>query len=186
MKATSRNFADNAHRAMQDPNLQQALGKMKVGFVERRAAAAEKMPEFEDLRDQARDIKDHVLDNIDFYLEAFEEKVTEQGGQVHWARNAKEACDQILEICQSVDAKMVTKGKSMVAEEIALNDALEAGGLEVVETDPGLKGDTATGGSKPATLSTGAVVRVPLFLNQGEKIRVDTRTREYISRAKAD
>ncbi|MFG1496758.1 elongation factor P [Saccharospirillum sp. HFRX-1] len=58
--------------------------------------------------------------------------------------------------------------------------------LEVVETDPGLKGDTATGGSKPATLSTGAVVRVPLFLNQGEKIRVDTRTREYISRAKSD
>ena len=137
MKATSRNFAANAHRAMQDSNLQQALGKMKVGFVERRAAAAEKMPEFEDLRDQARDIKNHVLDNIDFYLEAFEEKVTEQGGQVHWARNAKEACDQILEICQSVDAKMVTKGKSMVAEEIALNDALEAGGLEVVETDLG-------------------------------------------------
>ncbi|MBY4676235.1 elongation factor P [Marinobacterium arenosum] len=55
--------------------------------------------------------------------------------------------------------------------------------LEVVETDPGLKGDTAQGGSKPATLSTGAVVRVPLFINQGEILKIDTRTGEYVSRA---
>ena len=55
--------------------------------------------------------------------------------------------------------------------------------LEVVETDPGLKGDTAQGGSKPATLSTGAVVKVPLFINIGDKLRVDTRTGEYVSRA---
>ncbi len=56
--------------------------------------------------------------------------------------------------------------------------------LEIVETDPGIKGDTASGGSKPATLSTGAVVKVPLFVNQGEVIRVDTRSGEYVSRAK--
>ena len=56
--------------------------------------------------------------------------------------------------------------------------------LKIVETDPGLRGDTATGGQKPAKLETGAVVRVPLFLNEGESIRVDTRTGEYISRAK--
>jgi len=56
--------------------------------------------------------------------------------------------------------------------------------LEITETDPGLKGDTASGGGKPATLSTGAVVRVPLFVSQGETIRVDTRTGEYHSRAK--
>ena len=55
--------------------------------------------------------------------------------------------------------------------------------LEIVETDPGLKGDTASGGSKPAKLSTGAVVKVPLFISQGEVIRVDTRTGEYQSRA---
>lgn len=56
--------------------------------------------------------------------------------------------------------------------------------LEIVETDPGVKGDTASGGVKPATLSTGAVVRVPLFLSQGEVIKVDTRSREYVSRVK--
>ncbi|MDA8962109.1 elongation factor P [Congregibacter sp.] len=55
--------------------------------------------------------------------------------------------------------------------------------LEITETDPGLKGDTAQGGSKPATLSTGAVVRVPLFISQGEVIRVDTRSGEYVARA---
>lgn len=55
--------------------------------------------------------------------------------------------------------------------------------LEVVETDPGLKGDTAQGGTKPATLSTGAVVRVPLFIDRGEILKIDTRTGEYVSRA---
>ena len=56
--------------------------------------------------------------------------------------------------------------------------------LEIVETDPGVKGDTASGGVKPAKLSTGAVVRVPLFVDQNEVIRVDTRSREYVSRVK--
>jgi len=54
--------------------------------------------------------------------------------------------------------------------------------LEVAETDPGLKGDTATGGSKPATLETGLVVQVPLFVNVGDRVRVDTRTNEYLTR----
>jgi elongation factor P len=57
--------------------------------------------------------------------------------------------------------------------------------LEVVETDPGLKGDTASGGTKPATLSTGAVVKVPLFVSIGEVVRVDTRTGEYQNRVKS-
>ncbi len=56
--------------------------------------------------------------------------------------------------------------------------------LEITETDPGVKGDTASGGVKPATLSTGAVVRVPLFVDQNEMIKVDTRSREYVSRVK--
>lgn len=56
--------------------------------------------------------------------------------------------------------------------------------LEIVRTDPGLRGDTASGGGKPASLSTGAVVRVPLFVEEGEIIRIDTRTGEYVSRVK--
>jgi elongation factor P len=56
--------------------------------------------------------------------------------------------------------------------------------LEIAETDPGVRGDTSGGGGKPAKLETGAVVRVPLFVGQGEKIKVDTRTGEYVSRVK--
>lgn len=56
--------------------------------------------------------------------------------------------------------------------------------LQIIQSDPGIKGDTAQGGGKPATLSTGAVVRVPLFVDQGDVIKVDTRTGEYVSRAK--
>jgi elongation factor P len=56
--------------------------------------------------------------------------------------------------------------------------------LEITDTDPGVRGDTATGGTKPATLETGAVVKVPLFVETGERIKVDTRTGEYVSRVK--
>jgi elongation factor P len=56
--------------------------------------------------------------------------------------------------------------------------------LEIVETDPGIRGDTASGGTKPATLETGAVVKVPLYMEVGERIKVDTRTRTYVERAK--
>ncbi len=56
--------------------------------------------------------------------------------------------------------------------------------MAITETDPGLRGDTASGGVKPATLESGAVVRVPLFIEQGEIIKVDTRTGEYVSRVK--
>ena len=56
--------------------------------------------------------------------------------------------------------------------------------MEVVETDPGMRGDTSSGGGKPAKLSTGATVRVPLFIQEGEVIKIDTRTGEYVSRVK--
>ncbi|KOR31955.1 hypothetical protein TI05_10300 [Achromatium sp. WMS3] len=58
--------------------------------------------------------------------------------------------------------------------------------LKITETDPGIRGDTSGGGGKPATLETGAIVRVPLFVQTGEIIKVDTRTGEYVSRAKEE
>jgi len=137
MRSTSHAFKQNARDALANAQLQDALSTMKVGFVQRRSSAVAQLPEFDALRDQARDIKNHTLENIDHYLQRFEEKVTEQGGVVHWARNADEACRQVLDICRSKNARMVTKGKSMVAEEIALNDALDREGIEIVETDLG-------------------------------------------------
>ncbi len=135
--STSRNFAGNARIALNDENLKQALDKMKSGFVDKRTAAAERLPEFEALRDNARDIKNHTLENLDYYLEKFEQRATEHGGCVHWCRTAEEARATILQICRDVNAKTVTKGKSMIAEELDLNTYLEENGITPVETDLG-------------------------------------------------
>src|SRR5438105_492856 len=137
MLATSHNFAENARAGLANANLQRALGLMRSGFPQRRSAAVERLPEFEALREIGKSIKDHTLEHLDFYLELYEAKVLAAGGQVHWARTAEEAGAAVLEICRSVDAKIVTKGKSMVAEEIGLNDFLEANGITPVETDLG-------------------------------------------------
>ena len=137
MQPTSHAFAENAHRALADGNLQSALQRMRTGFPGRRAAAVARLPEFEALREQAKAIKDHVLANLDFYLETFEQRVVAQGGAVHWCRTPEEARAAVLDICRRLGARTVTKGKSMIAEEIALNDYLEANGVTPVETDLG-------------------------------------------------
>jgi L-lactate dehydrogenase complex protein LldF len=137
MQPTSHAFPANARVGLADEILQRALGLARTGFPLRRQQAIERLPEFEVLREQGRAIKDHTLAHLDFYLELYERKVVEAGGRVHWARTAEEARAAVLEICRSVGAQMVTKGKSMVAEEIALNDYLEQNGITPVETDLG-------------------------------------------------
>ncbi len=134
---TSPHFKDNAHRAMADAQLQKALGNTRTGFIEKRALAMSKLPEFDALRDAARDIKNHTLAHLDLYLEAFEKKVVEAGGHVHFARTAEEANDIIVGLCKQYSAETVTKGKSMISEEIGLNAAIEAAGMKAVETDLG-------------------------------------------------
>src|SRR6516225_10816310 len=137
MLATSRTFEANARAGLGNPILQRALSLMRSGFPERRRLAVERLPEFEALRDIGKSIKDHTLEHLDFYLELFEENVVASGGQVHWARTPDEARHAVLQICRSVDAKVVTKGKSMIAEEIGLNEYLEQNGITPVETDLG-------------------------------------------------
>ena len=129
MQVTTQAFQRNAGAALHNPALQKALKNIKIGFVRKRAAAVAKLPEFEALREAGRELKNHVLDHLDFYLEQFETKVIESGGQVHWAQDAAEANQIVLEICQSVNARRVTKGKSMISEEIGLNEFLEAHGI---------------------------------------------------------
>src|SRR5213080_3379161 len=137
MQPTSHSFPANARAGLADPILQQALGLARTGFPQRRLEAIARLPEFEELREEGRAIKDHTLAHLDHYLECYERAVVAAGGTVHWARNAEEARAAVLEICRSVGATVVTKGKSMVAEEIALNDHLEANGITPVETDLG-------------------------------------------------
>ncbi len=131
-------FPANARDAIADDDLQSRLGRtLREGFQKKRAKAMGRLAEFDQLRDEGRDIKAHVLDNLDIYLAKFEEKVVAAGGHVHWARDAQEARNIILGICKDVDAKTVTKGKSMVTEEIGINEHLEKNGIRPVETDLG-------------------------------------------------
>jgi L-lactate dehydrogenase complex protein LldF len=88
---TTSRFKDNAHEALGDDQLQKAMLNVRAGFIDKRAAVAAKLPEFEALRDSARDIKNHTLAHLDLYLERYEQKVIEAGGHVHWARTAEEA-----------------------------------------------------------------------------------------------
>ncbi len=147
MDSTARNFKKNASGALNDAQLQRALAHVPRGFVKKRQDAADALPEFERLRDQGRDIKNHVLDHLDLYLEAFEEKVVEAGGHVHWATTAEEARNLIVRLCLDREAETVTKGKSMISEEIGLNAGLEQVGIQPIETDLGeyiiqLRGET--------------------------------------------
>lgn len=136
-EASTVTFKDNVTKALSDKQLQFAMTETGPRFIEKRTKARAALPEFDTLRDQARDIKNHVLDHLDIYLERYEAKVQEAGGHVHWAADADEARAQILAICQRIGAKSVTKGKSMISEEIDLNQHLAANGIAPVETDLG-------------------------------------------------
>jgi L-lactate dehydrogenase complex protein LldF len=135
--ATAARFPDNARAALADPELQNALRLVEVNFVARRREVADRLPEFDALRNSARDIKDHTLAHLDLYLEAYERRLREQGGHLHYAVTAEDACGIILDLCRKRSARTVTKGKSMVAEEIGLNEYLAANGIAPVETDLG-------------------------------------------------
>ncbi len=137
MLTTSPAFKENARRAIADAGLQKALAFSRPQFMARRAAAIAALPEFERLREIGRDIKNHTLANLDFYLEAYEARVLEAGGQVHWCATADDARAAVLDICQNVGAHTVTKGKSMISEELGINEHLERNGIRPVETDLG-------------------------------------------------
>jgi L-lactate dehydrogenase complex protein LldF len=134
---TSPAFKNNARAALADAQLQRALSEVAPGLAARRGAARAGLPEFEELRERGRDIKNHTLAHLDLYLEAFEQKAREAGSHVHFAPTAEDARSIVRDICRQAGARVVTKGKSMISEEIGLNAALEADGIEVAETDLG-------------------------------------------------
>ncbi len=155
MRSTSDRFPENAARALGDPTLRAALSRLQQDTRVGRPAILDRLPEFNAIRDAASDIRTHGLDHLDVHLEIFERNVQENGGHVHWCRTGDDACAAIHEICRARGAKLIVKGKSMVSEEIALNDYLLAQDLEVVETDLGeyilqLRGETPSHVVMPA------------------------------------
>jgi elongation factor P len=91
--------------------------------------------------------------------------------------SAKQIGDRVKYLKEGMEAEVIRWGEQVLGVELPKSVV-----LEIVQTDPGVKGDTATGGSKPATLETGATIMVPLFIAQGERIRIDTQEDKYISR----
>ncbi len=137
MEVSSQHFKIKSQDALKDDNLQQALIKLKSGFVKGRRESIEHLPEFDAMRDRAHDVKNHTLENLDIYLTQFEQNVINQGGKVHWARNANEANKIIASLCQRKNISNVVKSKSMLTEEIGLNSYLEQKKIHITETDLG-------------------------------------------------
>jgi L-lactate dehydrogenase complex protein LldF len=106
-------------------------------FVGGRAARVAELPQWEQLRQIGSDIRLHTIENMDVYLMRLEEKVKSSGGHVHWAETAEDANQIVLQIAKEYNVKTVVKSKSMATEEIGLNHALEAAGIEAIETDLG-------------------------------------------------
>ena len=128
---------------MRNPQLRRALDRVGVGFdVARRNAiqevnGIEGREAWEEWREEARNIKIHTLDHLDYYLELLHDNVTAAGGQVHFAVDAEEANSIVSHLVQSRGLKVATKSKSMVSEELELNPVLESLGVDVYETDLG-------------------------------------------------
>ena len=137
MQVTSMHFKARAGGKLADVKLQDALRKLQSNFVKGRADRVAELDNFEAIRDAAAAIRDLALANLDLYLEEFEKNATARGAVVHWAETTQEANRIVCEIARRYGVRKAVKSKSMVSEECALNDALEAAGIEVVETDLG-------------------------------------------------
>src|SRR4029079_9770760 len=134
---SSETFRENAKAALADTHLRGALKNATSLFGERRKEAAASLPHWEALSTQARAIKDEALSHLDRYLEEFVHNAESRGAKIHRAHDAAEANAIICGLARERAARIVVKSKSMTTEETHLNDALEAAGMQVVETDLG-------------------------------------------------
>jgi len=132
-----RDFVSLSGKALHDESLGEALDTVASVMPIIRSQALTQLEDFAAARERAREVRDEALNRLDHYLELFEQNVQAMGGHVHWASDDHEACSIVAQLCEEADAKLVTKSKSMVTEEIELAAALEQRGLEVVETDLG-------------------------------------------------
>jgi len=128
-------FKDRARKALGDKTLKTALDRTTGNARTKRAAAVAAWPDFDRARAAAAAIKDHALAHFPHYLEQFERNAFASGAKIHWARDAKEACAAVIDICRQAKAKTATRAKSMLGEEIGLPDALAEAGIRRVETD---------------------------------------------------
>ncbi|RSL15168.1 L-lactate dehydrogenase complex protein LldF [Edaphobacter aggregans] len=132
---TSPAFPMAAKAAMGDTQLRKNVRHATEVIQAKRARVVDEMPDWQQLREAGKQIRQHTMENLDFYLEEFERNCTRSGGVVHWARDAAEARQIVTALVKASGSDEVIKIKSMTTEEIHLNDALEAAGIRAYETD---------------------------------------------------
>src|SRR5512147_50818 len=137
MQVQSMFFKRNASMKLDDAVLQRNMKAAKGKFVDGRAKGMLEVDNWEAVRTYAAALRDRTLANLDAHLVEFERNALARGAKVHWAETAEEACRILVEIARANGVKKVTKSKSMVSEEVNLNEAFEGSGIQVVETDLG-------------------------------------------------
>lgn len=137
MQIRSMHFKARAGQKLADVVLQENLKKAKSKFVDMRALAITELDDFEATREAAKVLRDRTLNDLDLWLERFELEATRRGATVLWAKDGAEVCQRVVDIARRHGVKKVTKSKSMLSEEAGLNQALEAAGIQPVETDLG-------------------------------------------------
>ena len=130
-------FKETASMKLDDAVLQNNLRKAKGKFVDGRAKAIAGIENWDAIRTHAAALRDRALNDLSAYLVEFERNATRRGAVVHWAESAQEACAILVDIAKKNGVRKITKSKSMVSEEINLNESFEAAGIEVIETDLG-------------------------------------------------
>ena len=128
-------FEHSAKESLSDPQLRRNLGKATQTIRHKRAVAVGEMPDWEDLREAGRALKERVMRHLDTYLLQLEESVSRAGGRVHWARDADEANRIIAQIARDHGSEEVVKVKSIATDETKLNEYLEREGIHAFETD---------------------------------------------------
>jgi len=137
MQVASMHFKERAHVKMHDALLQTNLAKIKGKFVAKRRASLVELDDFEGTRDAGKAIRNRALENLDVWIEMFERNAAARGATVLYAETPAEVNALVLEIAARHGVRKIIKAKSMVSEESALDHAIEAAGLKVVETDLG-------------------------------------------------
>ncbi|MBZ5215788.1 iron-sulfur cluster-binding protein [Bacillus paralicheniformis] len=137
MKIGTQKFKERVSDGLENEFMRGAVSSAQERLRARRLEAAEELGNWEEWRSQAEEIRQHVLENLDYYLEQLAENVAKKGGHVFFAQTAEEATGYIRDVVKKKNGKKIVKSKSMVTEEINMNEALERDGCEVVETDLG-------------------------------------------------
>ncbi|MGY0691463.1 LutB/LldF family L-lactate oxidation iron-sulfur protein [Virgibacillus sp. FSP13] len=137
IKISDKPYKERVKEGVENSFMQQAVASAQGRFRDGRQARADELGDWEDWRTLGEEIRTHTLENIDYYLQELSENVAKRGGNVFFAETKEEANAYIQEVVRKKNAKKVVKSKSMVTEEIGMNEAIEEAGAEIVESDLG-------------------------------------------------